>query len=151
MKQTPWAGDTAERLSGRRASHPIWSSEQMPEGSTKKKDEYLKLLSEVGPRTQSLEALGQRIAKDARFMQDIATPLHDLVSQIPAMHSLPKCGLAKSRVCMLGTAAQTRFIEARPDVNSFHANSSGTVNTTSAAFTYPSGWLSIPAPQSSSL
>ena len=57
---------------------------QMTDDSAKKKEEFVSEISEAKSEAVRFEALGQEIARVGRYVQDVAGPMGDLVSALPA-------------------------------------------------------------------
>ena len=56
----------------------------MTDDPVKKKEEFVTEISEAKSEAARLEALGQEIARVGRYVQDVAGPMGDLVSALPA-------------------------------------------------------------------
>jgi len=106
-------------------------SDQEPEDQEQKKDQLLKIWAEVQPQAEHLEALGGEIIKAARLARDIAGPIYDYVSLLPA-ESLPADQARRfmqSGGAVLGAARN--LIQLQTSVNTFVAVTMNTASTES--------------------
>jgi hypothetical protein len=95
-----------------------------------KLQEWARLLSGVGPEAARLEAIGQDLIQAARLSREVAAPMREILTHLPAstLHSgQVDLGLESWRAWH---AAARQAQELHPLVNSFVVATSGAINTT---------------------
>jgi hypothetical protein len=101
----------------------------MADDQEKKKDEVVRLLSDVESQAERVEALGQDIARSARLARDVVGPVRDIIRNTP-VEALSREAL--DRQAETWRAWQTvagKIEQARTNVGSFAALSIASTST----------------------
>lgn len=95
----------------------------------KKKDEVVRLLSDVESHAERVEALGQDIARSARLARDVVGPVRDIIRDTP-IEALSKEALDRqAETWRAWQLAAGKIEQARTDVSSFTALSVASSST----------------------
>src|SRR5436309_4662503 len=101
----------------------------MADDQEKKKDEVVRLLSDVESQAERVEALGQDIARSARLARDVVGPVRDIIRNTP-VEALSKEALDRQAETWRAWQSVAGKIEqARTNVGSFTALSVASTST----------------------
>ena len=102
---------------------------QMSDEAKKKKEELLRLLSDVKTKAAQLENMGQEIVQSARFAQDVAAPTRDYVAEMPSGTLAPKQVEHQIDTWRAWQVAAGRLGQSLTTVNTFNATSYAVAST----------------------
>jgi len=101
----------------------------MPEDPGKQKEELVRLITDAEPEARKLESLGHGLVESARFTQDMAGPLAELVKQVPPDQLPPGEWTRQIEGWRAWHEAARQLQGIRTTVNSFGAVSQAATNT----------------------
>lgn len=112
-----------------------------------KKDELVRLLSDVDSQARRLETLGQEVVRSARLSRDVVGPIRDFVSRVPAEALSPDQLDRQAESWRLWRVLADEVEASRITVNSFYAASFAASSTSSEAI----AMVAFPSPPSPSV